>query len=88
MWLHKKESRMPARKKPNRTRPFAIRVMATEAEKRTLRRAAKKARMPLSGFVREAALDKVRETSGRSHGLDPSRLHDERPLMAGNRASG
>ncbi|HWY81622.1 MAG TPA: DUF1778 domain-containing protein [Roseiarcus sp.] len=54
---------MPTRKKPepNRTRPAAIRVMVTEAERKALRRAAKKAGEPLSGYVRQAALEKARQ---------------------------
>ncbi len=48
------------RKPPNRVRPLAVRVMLTEAEKKALMRAAKKAHEPLSGYLREAALEKAR----------------------------
>jgi hypothetical protein len=51
---------MPTRNLPNLTRPVAIRVMVTETEKRALLRAAKKGDMPLSGYVRGAALEKAR----------------------------
>ncbi len=44
----------------NRARPNAIRLMTDDKEKRELVRAAKKAGVPLSTFVREAALEKAR----------------------------
>lgn len=50
---------VPKRYPENRERPNAIRVMATDREKRTLIRAAKKAGLSLSGYVRDAALEKA-----------------------------
>ena len=48
---------MPARKfMTTRERAAPIRVLTTDAEKRALVRAAKKLDVPLSKFVREAAL--------------------------------
>ena len=47
----------------NRARPLAVRVMLTEAEKKKIVRAAKKAGLPLSGYLREAALEKARHAA-------------------------
>jgi uncharacterized protein (DUF1778 family) len=44
----------------NRARPNAIRLMTDDREKKALARAAKKAGVPLSTFVREAALREAR----------------------------
>jgi hypothetical protein len=48
------------RKEPNRKRPDAIRVMVTPGEKRQLQRAARKAGAPVSGYIRDAGLEKAR----------------------------
>ena len=44
-----------------RARPVPARVMLTEGEKRELVRAAKQRDVPLSQFIREAALEKARQ---------------------------
>ena len=41
----------------NRERPNAIRVMTNDKEKQALVRAAKKAKQPLSTFIRKTALE-------------------------------
>lgn len=51
---------MAMQKRPIRRRPAEIKVMATEQEKRVLVRAAKKLDVPLSKYVRDAALEKAR----------------------------
>jgi hypothetical protein len=43
-----------------RARPVQFKVMLTEAERRELVRAAKKLDVPLSKYVRDAALEKAR----------------------------
>jgi hypothetical protein len=45
---------------PNRKRPVTIKIMASEAESRELRRAAKKADMPLAALMRALTLDAIR----------------------------
>jgi hypothetical protein len=56
-----RETSMPKPKaRPNRKRSVSIRVMMTEAERDELQRAADKADMSLSGFVRALALTLVR----------------------------
>jgi uncharacterized protein (DUF1778 family) len=58
---------MPERKyMTTRERPHPIRIMASEAEKRELVKAAKKADKPLSTFVREGALEKARREAKQS----------------------
>ena len=47
------------RKPPVRTRPVQIRVMVSEAEQRKLLRAARKADLPLSTYVRKGALERA-----------------------------
>ena len=64
-------TKQPARprKPPNRKRSDQIRVMMTSSEKRTVERAALKADLPVSTFVRktvvQAALGVLREVAWR-----------------------
>jgi hypothetical protein len=44
-----------------RARPVQFKVMLTEAERRELARAARKLDVPLSKYVRDAALEKARQ---------------------------
>ena len=48
---------------PKRKRPETIKVMATVSEKRDLRRAADKAGVPLSVWLRATGLEKARASS-------------------------
>jgi hypothetical protein len=47
---------MPMQKKPIRKRPAEIKVMATEQEKRMMLRAAKRADLPLSTWLRQLGM--------------------------------
>lgn len=51
---------MTVRNTTTRARPVQFKVMLTEAERRELVRAAKKLDVPLSKYVRDAALEKAR----------------------------
>ena len=53
------KNRIKQPKRPVRSRPFSIRVMANAAEKRKLEKAAKKARRPLTRMVLELALAEI-----------------------------
>jgi hypothetical protein len=61
-WLQVRSEMMSSSKgyPENRARPNAIRLMTDDREKKALARAAKKAGVPLSTFVREAALREAR----------------------------
>jgi uncharacterized protein (DUF1778 family) len=50
------------RKRPVRTRPVDLRVMVTEAEKKKIVRAAKKAGQPVTTWLRKGALERALAT--------------------------
>ena len=58
---------MPARRyMTTRERPVPTRIMTTEDEKRELTRVAQQLDLPLSTFIREAALERARREQGGS----------------------